>query len=111
MQAKKIMICDDDEGILDMLDMILSDEGYQIISESNSLNLLSAMHKEQPDLVILDLWMPMLSGDQLLAMIRRSEMYASLPVIVISASRDGEAIAKKSGASGFLAKPFDIDLL
>ncbi|WP_231460173.1 MULTISPECIES: response regulator [unclassified Pedobacter] len=109
MLNKKIIICDDDEGILDMMEMILDDEGYQIIAESNSLNLRSIIERESPDLIILDLWMPMLSGDQLLRMIRDTEAYKHLPVLVISASRDGETIAMDAGASGFLAKPFDID--
>lgn len=111
MPNKKILICDDDEGILDMLSLILEDTGYEIIPESNSLNVKSILEKSEPDLVILDLWMPVLSGDQVLKLIRQNIATSTLPVIVISASRDGKQIAKEAGATDFIAKPFDMDEL
>ncbi len=106
----KILICDDDEGILDLLDLVLSDD-YSVIPEINSLNVGSILQREQPDLVILDLWMPVLSGDQVLQAIRKNTATANLPVIVISASHDGQHIAMDAGADAFIAKPFDIDVL
>lgn len=109
MDSKKILICDDDEGILDVLELILEDTGHTIIPEQNSLNVKPLLDKQKPDLVILDLWMPVLSGDQLLGMIRNNPSYSDVPVIIISASRDGEEIAKNHGASAFIAKPFDYE--
>jgi len=111
MATKKILICDDDPGILDVLELILEETGHTIISEQNSLNVRSIMKRESPDLVILDLWMPVVSGDQLLEMIREDNLMKDLPVIIISASRDGEQIAKSAGANAYLAKPFDVDKL
>jgi CheY-like chemotaxis protein len=111
MLAKKILICDDDPGILDMLELILDETGHQIIPESNSLNVRALMEREKPDLVVLDLWMPMLSGDQVLRVIRENPVTREIPVIVISASTDGKEIAKRAGASDYLAKPFDVDKL
>lgn len=112
MKDKKIIICDDDPGIIDLLEIILEDTGHNIIAEMNSINIPSLIDKEIPDLLILDLWMPVVSGDQLLKMIRNHPKLSGIPVIIISASRDGEEIANKAGASAFLSKPFDInDLL
>lgn len=111
MSKKKILICDDDEGILDVLELILEETGHTIVSEINSLNVRSIMDKKKPDLVILDLWMPVLSGDQILQMIRTTPVYKDLPVIIISASRDGAQIAHHHNASAFIAKPFDYDNL
>jgi CheY-like chemotaxis protein len=111
MKNKKILICDDDEGILDVLELILEDTGHTIIHELNSLNVRSLLDSQKPDLVILDLWMPVLSGDQLLHMIRTTPEYSHLPVIIISASTDGERIALNQSASAFIAKPFDYDNL
>lgn len=108
---KKILICDDDEGILDVLQLILEETGHTIISEINSLNVKSLIDRQMPDLVILDLWMPVLSGDQILQMIRNHPDYKNLPVIVISASRDGKEIADHAQATAFIAKPFDYDQL
>lgn len=111
MSSKNILICDDDEGILDVLELILEETGHTIIPEKNSLNVRSLIEKKMPDLIILDLWMPVLSGDQILQMIRTTPAYKHLPVIMISASRDGEQIANDHFASAFIAKPFDYDNL
>lgn len=67
---KKILICDDDEGILDVLALILEDAGFDTVTEINSLNVYKAIETEQPDLLLLDLWMPVLSGDQVLRMLK-----------------------------------------
>ncbi|WP_295767120.1 response regulator [uncultured Mucilaginibacter sp.] len=111
MSDKKVLICDDDEGILDMLGLILSDSGYQTIPVQNSLQIYEEIKREKPDLVLLDLWMPVLSGDQVLRTLRKSPETENLRVIVISASREGERIATEAGADGFLAKPFDLEQL
>ena len=111
MQNKKIIICDDDPGIIDLLEFVLEETGHNIVTERNSLNIPSLIEKEIPDLLILDLWMPVVSGDQLLRMIRKNPQVSEIPVIIISASRDGEAIANQAGATAFLSKPFDINEL
>jgi DNA-binding response OmpR family regulator len=111
MMNKKILICDDDEDILEMLELILEDTGYEIITERNSLNLNHLIESRSPDLIILDLWMPALSGDEVLRNLRKNPETENLPVIVISASREGEFIADQAGASGYIAKPFDYDEL
>ncbi len=109
--SKKVLVCDDDEGILDMVSFVLEDSGFAVIPESNSLNVSSLIEKEKPDLLLLDLWMPVLSGDQVLKMLRSNPETKDLPVIVISASTEGQKIAQEAGASAFIAKPFDIDQL
>ncbi|MGY3213088.1 response regulator [Mucilaginibacter sp. HD30] len=111
MNNKTILICDDDEGILDMLELILEDSGFSIIPVKNSLQIYDEIKKTKPDLVLLDLWMPVLSGDQVLRALRKAPETTKLPVIVISASREGERIANEAGASDFIAKPFDLELL
>ncbi|RYY37983.1 MAG: response regulator [Sphingobacteriaceae bacterium] len=111
MSDKKVLICDDDEGILDMLELMLGESGFNTISVKNSLQIYEEIKNTCPDLILLDLWMPVLSGDQVLRVLRNNPETKNLPVIVISASREGERIAKEAGASGFIAKPFDIDQL
>ncbi|WDF45558.1 response regulator [Chryseobacterium sp. KACC 21268] len=109
MEGKKIMICDDDAGILEVLEMMLEIEGYTVYTESNSTNLIKEINNNKPDLLLMDLWMPVLSGDQLLRTIRGTKELESLPVIILSASVDGNEIASNAGANGFIAKPFDMD--
>ncbi|MCD9854455.1 response regulator [Epilithonimonas sp. JDS] len=109
MNNKKIMICDDDPGILEVLEMMLEIEGYTVFTESNSTNLIKEINNTLPDLLLMDLWMPVLSGDQLLRTIRGTKELEHLPVIILSASVDGNEIANNAGANGFIAKPFDMD--
>ena len=111
MQQKTILICDDDEGILEMLEIVLENSGYNIIPVKNSLYLYQIIEKKQPDLLLLDLWMPVLSGDQILKDLRHNPQTSKLPVIIISASPQGKKIAADAGANDFMAKPFDLDAL
>lgn len=109
MNSKKIMVCDDDQGILDVLEMLLESEGFTVFTEINSTNLIKQIQIAKPDLILLDLWMPLLSGDQVLKAIRNTQDIKDLPVIVLSASVDGDDIAADAGANDFVAKPFDLD--
>lgn len=108
---KKIMICDDDPGILEMMEMIMAEYGFDVVTEANSLNVLKGLDREKPDLLLLDIWMPLLSGDQVLKSIKANGHFNALPVIMYSASSEGETIAKKAGADDYIAKPFNMDTL
>ncbi|WP_312192808.1 response regulator [Sphingobacterium sp.] len=109
MSAKKIMICDDNRGILDVLEMYLELEGFTVVTVINSTELIKDILTHKPDLLLLDLWMPILSGDQVLKIIRNTRDIASLPVIILSASTDGGTVAAEIGANDFIAKPFDLN--
>jgi len=105
---KTILVCDDDQDILEMLVLVLETYGYHAVAENNSPNLFNAIKKEHPGLVIIDLWMPLMSGDEVVKQLRKSPETADLPVIVISASMDGQETADNAGANHFISKPFDI---
>lgn len=109
MENKKIMICDDNQDIVDVLNIMLETEGYTVFSEIDSTKLIDGIKQQTPDLLLLDLWMPVLSGDQIVKLIRESNDIKHLPVIILSASIDGNDIAQNVGANGFIAKPFNIE--
>ena len=111
MNSKKILVCDDDQGILDMLELILEEEGYQVVLEPKSVNAYKKIESECPDLILLDIWMPVISGDQILRNLKADPNKSSIPVLMYSASTEGKTISQAAGADGFLAKPFDIDQL
>ncbi|RZJ78780.1 MAG: response regulator transcription factor [Flavobacterium sp.] len=111
MKNKKILVCDDDQGILEMLELILEDEGYQVVIEPKSVNALKTIDQIAPDLILLDIWMPVISGDQILRSLKSDMEKAKIPVLMYSASTDGKVIAKAAGADGYLEKPFDIEIL
>ncbi|WP_435523687.1 response regulator transcription factor [Chryseobacterium indoltheticum] len=107
---KKIMVCDDDQGILDVIQMLLETENFTVFTEIHSPNLISNIKSKSPDLLLLDLWMPFMAGDEILKTIRiLSKEIKDLPVIVLSASVDGSDIAEDAGANAFIAKPFDMN--
>ncbi|MBP8067335.1 MAG: response regulator [Pedobacter sp.] len=111
MKGKKIMVCDDDRGISEMLELLLTDEGYEISTEISSLHLLKRIEMEMPDLLLLDIWMPVISGDQILKSMKATPLICDIPVLMYSASTEGHKIAQASGADAFIAKPFDVDKL
>jgi DNA-binding response OmpR family regulator len=105
----KIVVCDDELEILEIVKLILEDEGFEVLAVNNSLDVESVLEQESPELLIIDLWMPALSGEQVITSLRSNERLRKTPVIVLSASSDGRQIAFAAGADDFIAKPFDID--
>jgi CheY-like chemotaxis protein len=106
MRQKTILICDDDESVLEILCLILDKSGFNVIAEKNSLNVFSMVDRINPDLLLIDLWMPALKGDEVIRSLKNNPVTKSLPIILISASPGAAKIAAETGADGFLAKPF-----
>lgn len=109
---KKILVCDDDEGIVEVMRIILEDNGYQVKTLSNG----KAIHKKTleycPDIIFLDIWMPGIDGREVTKLLKNDQQTAELPIVVISALNDTKKIAHEVGADDFLEKPFDMtDLL
>lgn len=111
MRNKKILVCDDDQGILEMLELLLDEYGYEVVLEPNSVNALKTITTEKPDLILLDIWMPVISGDQILKSLKADKAKQHIPVLMYSASTDGQVIAESSGADAYLSKPFDLAVL
>ena len=111
MSAKKIMIADDDPGIVDAIEMLLEFEGYQVSSTVDGATVLD-MKEELPDLLLLDIWMSGEDGRDICKKLKQTPITKNIPVIMISASRDIKESAMAAGADDFIAKPFEMnDLL
>ncbi|MBL4676668.1 MAG: response regulator [Mucilaginibacter sp.] len=109
--SARILICDDEQEILDITQMILEDEGYQVTSVSDSRTVEKIVETERPDILLIDLWMPGIPGDQIVRNLRCNNAVKDLPVVVVSASRAGKETAFSAGADDFLAKPYEIEAL
>ena len=107
---KKIMIADDDPGIVDAVEMLLEFEGYEVTSTVDGTTVLD-MKDELPDLLLLDIWMSGEDGRDICRKLKQDELTKDIPVIMISASRDIRDSAMMAGADDFLAKPFDMNEL
>jgi CheY-like chemotaxis protein len=108
MSKKKIMVVDDDAGIVQALQLILEDEGYEVTAIMDG-QAVKDMEADVPDLLLLDIWMSGLDGRDICRHLKNRDRTRNLPIIICSANRDTENIAKEAGADGFLTKPFEID--
>ena len=108
-----VLVVDDDPHIRRMVVAALRRDGpYVFLEASNGREALDHMQQSSPDVVVLDLMMPILSGWDVLRERAKYESLRRIPVILISANRDPEiASAVDAGVSAFLPKPFDISAL
>ena len=105
---RTILLCEDDQNLRQLLRVVLGG-GYRFLEATNGDEAIRLALEERPDLVILDLMLPKLSGLDVLARLR-SEPAAGRPrVIVMSAWADAEDAALSAGADRFIAKPFELD--
>ncbi len=110
-KCKSILIIEDDEAIRTSLDDILSTEGYKVFGAANGKIALEMIEKiPRPSLLLLDLMMPVMNGYDFADAIKNLSYKDDFPIVVMSASRDGEQFAKQYGYS-FLKKPLDVDIL
>ena len=108
MTRKKILIVDDDAGILTMLKLMLHLEGYDALICEDALQVVDIVEREKPDVVLLDAMMPRLDGIQVLEQLQSRNLAHKPPVLLFTGTADDAYTQKalKSGASGLLVKPF-----
>jgi CheY-like chemotaxis protein len=109
----RILIVEDDPPTSAMVARLLSSKGYQTRVESNGAAALLAAHEDLPNLIVMDLQMPILTGQETIHALRDDERTAHIPVVVLSASSDDQTIAEavSTGANVYLVKPPDIHAL
>jgi CheY-like chemotaxis protein len=113
-QTFSILVVDDDPNIRKMVIAALKRDAvpYTFEEAANGREALDTMRDHTPDVVVLDLMMPILSGWDVLRERAGDDELKKIPVIVVSANRDPEvATAVQSGICAFLPKPFDIGAL
>jgi two-component system, chemotaxis family, chemotaxis protein CheY len=112
--AKRILVVDDESSIRRLLVDLLASEGYVVTEASDGMGGLARLQELRPDVVILDLMMPTMSGWTFADKCRRMDGCRDLPIIAISAMFDMESAAatlKALGVRMCLPKPFDINAL
>ncbi|PKB72210.1 MAG: hypothetical protein BZY87_01560 [SAR202 cluster bacterium Io17-Chloro-G6] len=105
----KILVVDDEEDIVNLLVDDLSDEGFDVITADNGATALDRIYREQPDIVLLDLMMPVLNGYEVLQKLRSHETTKHLPVIMLTAvsPAEGEQAALRLGANHYVTKVWE----
>ena len=102
----KLLIVDDEVAILEAFTDILSVEGYEVSTAANGAEGLAKVGKEPPDLILLDLMMPVMDGQEMLRRLKEDPALQVIPVVVMSA---GRVTKSELHGSRFLAKPFELD--
>ncbi len=109
-RTEPLILCvDDSPKVCQAMDKILNREGYKLIAVSDSLEVLPVLIENKPDLIFLDLVMPVANGYEICAQIRKISMFKNTPVVILTGN-DGivdRVRAKMVGASEFLTKPVE----
>lgn len=106
---KRILIFDDDADILDILKYLLEDSGWVVHTRRNCNSLLDAVESCEPDIILMDNWIPEKGGIVATQLLKSNEAFRNIPVIYFSANNNIKALAEEAGADAWLAKPFDLN--
>ncbi len=108
-----ILIIEDERELREIIKYNLENNGFGVQESSNANDALILMEDYLPDLILLDLMLPGLKGENFLTLIKKNAKYKSIPVIIISAKNKEEDIVKaiESGADDYLVKPFSLKVL
>ncbi|MDU8929099.1 response regulator [Alisedimentitalea sp. MJ-SS2] len=106
--GKHVLLIEDEPNIIEAISFILSRDGWRVDTHSNGQTAMDTVREKQPDMVILDVMLPGMSGYDILKSLRSEAETADLPVLMLTArgqTKDRE-MAEKFGASRFMTKPF-----
>ena len=106
MEKGHVLVVDDDASVCRMVADALRQYGFQVTTASSVLDALEAVENERPNLVILDIRMPVLTGGDFAYVLKRHSV--TLPVVVMTGEHDASHWADEIGAVGFLRKPFKL---
>ena len=109
---KKILIIEDDNDFQDIYQLYLQGESFQVLTALNGKEAMTILEKETPDLIILDLIMPVMDGEEFYVWLRGQEKWRYIPVIIASVNEKApQRMTDLGGIAGSLKKPFEIDIL
>ena len=109
----KIIIVDDDRETRELLAMALQMEDFEVTQAANGLRLISTLHVDRPDLILLDVMMSWIDGFELCRAVKKNEEFRDIPVIFISAKKTAGDIRTglAAGAADYFSKPIDMERL
>ncbi|MDD5129067.1 MAG: response regulator [Candidatus Omnitrophica bacterium] len=112
-QKKKILIVDDEANFLKILKLNLEAKGYAVVTALEGEEALNKLKSENPDVVILDVMLPKLNGDEVCRRIRSDPIFSKIPVIMLT-GKDTDVdriVARVIGADIYITKPSDLEKL
>jgi DNA-binding response OmpR family regulator len=109
----KVIIVDDDRETREMLALALGMEGFEVTQAANGLRLISTLHVDRPDVILLDVNMSWIDGFELCKAVRKNEEFHAIPVVFVSARSAASDVKKglAAGAVDYFTKPVEIPTL
>lgn len=109
----KVLIVDDEADVVRLLQFRFEKEGFETITATDGQTALSAVESEMPDLVLLDIMMPLMDGMEVLRQIRSRRRTSKIPVIMLTAKTTSITVdeARQLWVSDYIMKPFDPEVL
>jgi len=114
MDKKRILCVDDSNLILLMERLVLGREGFELLTASDGEQAMTRAVADRPDLILLDVVMPSISGVEVCRRLRADKETAAIPIIMVTTHAEGEMVERafESGCNDFVSKPIDpIELL
>lgn len=108
--ARRILVVDDEPDIMDVATVRLKHLGYEIIPAVDAEEALAILQNDTPDLILLDLLLPKMQGDELCKKLKADDRYKNIPVILFTASAMRTSLpdkVKEMGADACIMKPFE----
>lgn len=107
--AKKILTCDDEKNIVRLIQVNLERQGYEVVTAYNGRECLEVVKKENPDLIVLDLMMPEMTGFEVLDTLKKDPETEHIPVIMLTARTQDQDVLRgwQAGVECYLTKPFN----
>ena len=106
-RQRRVLVVDDHEMLRSGVSLALAAAGYEVDSAADGLAALAAVSHTRPDLVVLDMRMPVLDGYATLARLRADPATAAIPVVIATAADDQRSRSLAEGAAAFITKPID----
>ena len=110
---KKILVVDDEDDILQFLELVLREKGYDVVTAAGGQDALTRAQIEKPDLVLLDIMMPQMDGWEVLKLLRVDDETSQIPVAMLSARTEAKDRVQglQEGAIDYICKPFALQEL
>ena len=108
MAKPKVLIVDDETDVVEFITRTLQSEGYDVVCAYDGIGALDLADSEKPDIVVLDIMMPMMSGYEVCEQLKSNPQTQNIPIICVSSAHtpDARALSLRVGASALVVKPF-----
>ena len=111
---KKILVVDDERNIVRLIEVNLTQYGYEVVTAFDGVEALEKVERGKPDLIVLDVMMPRMDGFEVLRTLKANPATAEIPVVMLTAKAQDADVVRgwRSGVDMYLTKPFNpLDLL